>query len=343
MAKIKHIGQQSVRFEEAPYIIGWGSIAGKKEGDGPLGSYIDQIEMDPMMGKDNWEAAEGEFQKKVVKMALHRCGLNIGQIQYIVCGDLQSQLTGCVHGMMEFQRPMFGVYGACSTMGESMSLGAMMINGGFANYVIAVTSSHTEVAERQFRYPVAYGSQKPLSATWTVTGSGAVILGQQPRGKGPWLKITGVTTGKMMDFGVQDSMNMGACMAPAAANVILAHFDDFDTSIDTYDKIVTGDLGTVGRDILFELTKTKKLDIQEKYMDCGIEIYNNEEQDVHAGGSGCGCSAVVLTSLLFRKLLSGEWKKILFIPTGALLSKISFNEGNTIPGIAHGVVIEREE
>lgn len=343
MSKMKHLGQQSIRYEEPPYLIGWGSVAGTKESDGPLGSYFDVIERDPMCGKTSWEEAEGELQKKAVETAMTRAGVSPKDIQYLVAGDLQAQITGSTFGIMEFQIPMFGVYGACSTMGESLAIASMLVEGGYAKKTIAVTSSHTEVAERQFRFPLPYGNQKPLCATWTVTGSGAFVLGNQKKGKPPYVRVTGVTTGKVTDYGVKDSMNMGACMAPAAANVILAHFSDYSCKLQEYDKIITGDLGLVGKRILLDMLEQQNLSIEEKYMDCGIEIYKNDEQDVHAGGSGCGCSAITLAGFIMEQFRRKRWKKILFVPTGALLSKVSFNEGETIPGIAHGILLERED
>lgn len=343
MGKIKHVGKQSIRFENPPYIIGWGNIAGKKEGQGPLGELFDYIEKDAKAGTGNWESAEGELQKKAVKSALHRAKLEKEDIDYVVAGDLQSQITGSMQGLKEFEFPFLGVYGACSTMGESLSIAAMLVDGGFAKHVMAVTSSHTEVAERQFRFPVGYGSQKPQSATWTVTGSGAVLLSNQKKGQGPYIRVIAVTTGVITDYGMVDSMNMGACMAPAAAQVIKAHFKDLQTDIKYYDRVITGDLGTVGRDILTDILLEEGIDLHQKHMDCGMEVYNLLEQDVHCGGSGCGCAAIVLTSLVMKKMLEKNWGRVLFVPTGALLSKISFNEGDTIPGIAHAILLERED
>ncbi len=343
MAKNKHLGKQSIRYEEPPYIIGCSSIVGKKEGEGPLAKYFDYVEDDPMCGGTGWEEAEANLQERAVQIALNKAGIQAKEIDYLVAGDLQDQLTASTFGIAKYQIPLFGVYGACSTMGESMALASMMVEGGFANRTIAVTSSHTEAAERQFRFPLAYGNQKPLSATWTVTGSGAFIIGKQKLGHGPYVKIAGVTTGRVTDFGLKDSMNMGGCMAPAAANVIKAHFEDFGTEPKEYDKIITGDLGMVGQRILLDILAEENFDITKQHMDCGIEIYENRTQDVHAGGSGCGCAAVTLAGYVMEQFRKKKWKKVLFVPTGALLSKVSFNEGRTVPGIAHGVLLEREE
>lgn len=343
MGKYKHIGEQSIQFENPPYILAAGSVVGKKEGDGPLGKYFDWVEEDPMCGGNSWEEAEGNLQKKAVELAIEKTGFTEKDMDYLIAGDLLDQLVASTFGVKQFQIPLFGVYGACSTMGESLSLASILVEGGFAKHVIAVTSSHTESAERQFRFPPSYGNQKPLSATWTVTGSGAVIVGVEKKEKGPQVRISGITTGKVMDFGMKDSMNMGACMAPAACNVIENHFRDFKGDINQYDKIITGDLGLVGRRILLDMLQEKKINIKDKYMDCGIEIYFKEEQDVHSGGSGCGCAAVTLAGYIMEQFRKKKWKRVLFVPTGALLSKVSFNEGRTVPGIAHGVLLERED
>lgn len=343
MGKYKHIGNQSVRFEQPPYIIGAGSVVGKKEGEGPLGKYFDFIEEDPMCGGNSWEEAEANLQKRAVGIALDKGHVKEKDVQYLVAGDLLDQLVASTFGIMNYEIPLFGVYGACSTMGESLSFASMLVEGGFAKNAMAVTSSHTASAERQFRFPISYGNQKPLSATWTVTGSGAILVGSQKRGQGPFVRISGISTGKVVDYGQKDSMNMGACMAPAAAQVIEAHFHDFLSKPEQYDKIITGDLGLVGQKILFDLLGEKKIYIQEQHMDCGIEIYEKKEQDVHSGGSGCGCAAVTLAGFIMEQFRKKQWKKILFVPTGALLSKVTFNEGRTVPGIAHGVVLERED
>lgn len=339
----KKIGNQSLYFENTPYFIGWGNIVGKKEGEGPLGAYFDQIVEDAMYGGQNWEEAEGNLQKKAAEIALQRAGVTAKEVGYLVAGDLQAQLTASTFGIMQMEIPMFGVYGACSTMGESLGLASILVESNCSEIVMALTSSHTEVAERQFRFPLPYGNQKPLCATWTVTGSGAVILGKQKRGKGPHIRVRGITTGKIVDYGIKDSMNMGACMAPAACQVIASHFEDFQTDPKSYDKVITGDLGYVGQRILLDMLKEKNLNLDSIHMDCGIEIYANREQDVHAGGSGCGCSATVLTGYIVQQFLKKKWKRVLFVPTGALLSKVSYNEGKTVPGIAHGVLLERED
>ena len=330
-------GKQSISFEKPPYIVNYASIVGQKEGEGPLGTCFDKIESDPMVGKDNWEEAESELQKRAAQTALSKAGLKAEDIRYLFCGDLLGQLIASSFGMLQLQIPMFGLYGACSTAGESLSLAAMTVAAGYADHCLAVTSSHFASAEKQFRYPLEYASQRPLSTTWTVTGSGAFIVGKQGT-----VKITGITTGKMMDYGIKDSMNMGAAMAPAAADTIAQHFQDFQRTPEDYELIVTGDLGLIGRELLLDLLKQKGYDLTEKHFDCGIAIFDDIKQDTHSGGSGCGCNAVTLAGYLLPKLESGELKRILFLPTGALLSTVSFNEGQSIPGICHGVVLEHE-
>ena len=334
----KQQGIQSVKFEEPPIICAAASVVGQKEGDGPFGDVFDQIESDPKVGGDTWEDAEGRLQERAAELAIQKAGCGKEAIRYIVAGDLLGQLMASSFGLAGFDKPLFGVYGACSTMGESIGIGSMLVEGGFADYVLAMTSSHFASAEKQFRFPLGYANQRPKASTWTVTGSGAVVIckGDQKQGMA---KITGITTGKIVDYGVKDTMNMGACMAPAAASVVAAHFKEFGTDPSEYDQIITGDLGMVGKDILIDILRSEGYDIADRYIDCGIEIYGRDAQ-AQAGGSGCGCSAVMLAGYVLKQLEIGEWKRVLFVPTGALLSVVSFNEGNSIPGIAHAVRLE---
>ena len=349
------LGKASIRFSEPVYILNSASVVGTKEGQGPLGLLFDRVGKDDMFGCECWEDAESKLQKEAVETALAKTHLGAEQIRYLFAGDLLGQSMASSFGLGGFRIPHFGVYGACSTCGESLSLGAMTIEGGFADRVLCVTSSHFASAEKEFRFPLDYGNQRPLSASWTVTGSGAFVLGDESAmnsyvsdttsvvslGKRtPRARITGITVGRIVDFGLKDSMNMGACMAPAAASTIQQHFQDFAVGPEEYDRIVTGDLGKVGQRVLIDLLKERGIDISKNHMDCGIEIYD-ESQDAHAGGSGCGCSAVTLSAFLLPQLEDGAWKKILFMPTGALLSKTSFNEGKCVPAIAPAIVIER--
>lgn len=336
MAVDQRKGDQSLAFLDPVHIISSASIVGPKEGEGPLGDFFDLISQDAGFGEKNWEKAESTLQKEALTVAAGKAKLSPWQIRYLFGGDLLAQLSATSFGAEESNLPFFGLYGACSTCGESLTLAAMAVAGGFADYAAAITSSHFGSAEKEFRFPLAYGNQRPLSATWTVTGSGAFILASQ----GGYVKITGVTPGKIVDMGVKDNMNMGACMAPAACDTIYQNLMDFNRQPEDYDRIITGDLGYVGQEILIQLLKEKGFDISSQHMDCGIEIYDRENQDTHAGGSGCGCSAVVLAAMILPKLRKEIWKRVLFVPTGALLSKVSFNEGQTIPGIAHGVVLE---
>lgn len=338
-------GKQSILFEKPPYIISYSSVAGKKEGEGPLGKYFDVVEDDPMFGGKTWEEAESNLLKQAASMAINKANLTNQDIRYMVGGDLLGQLIATSFGIEELNIPLFGVYGACSTMGESMILGSILVEGAYADKVVAMTSSHFAGAEKQFRFPLAYGNQRPLSASWTVTGSGAVVISSTNKdsNKKPEdadIVITGVTPGKIVDYGLKDSMNMGAAMAPAAVDTIVRNLEDLNVEPNYYDKIVTGDLGSVGRDILIDMVKEKGYDISFNHIDCGIEIFDKDEQDTHAGGSGCGCSAITLTGYLLDAMRRRELKRILFVPTGALLSTVSFNEGNSVPGIAHGVMLE---
>lgn len=332
-------GKQSIKFDSPVYIRNSASIVGTKEGEGPLGLLFDVIGQDDMFGGKSWEEAESTLQKEAVYLALGKANCKPEEIRFLFAGDLLGQSIATSYGIKSFDIPLFGLYGACSTCGESLSLGSMCVAGGFAEYVACVTSSHFASAEKEFRFPLGYGNQRPLSASWTVTGSGAFVLSSL-KGDGARGCITGVTVGKIVDYGLKDSMNMGACMAPAAADTIAAHFSDFQTKPQDYDKIITGDLGAVGKTVLLDLLNEKGYDISDRHMDCGIEIFDAESQDTHAGGSGCGCAAVTLSAYILKQLEEGNWKKVLFVPTGALMSKTSFNEGQTVPGIAHGVVIE---
>ena len=332
-------GKQSIEFDHPPYLLGWSSVVADKEGKGPLGNRFDQVIEDPLFGEETWEMAEGRFMKQAAMLAIQKAGLSISDIRYVFAGDLLEQNTATSYGIKDLDLPLFGLFGACSTVGEALSLAAMTVAGGFAQQVLATASSHIGTAEKQFRFPLEYGNQRPLSATWTVTGAGAFIVSEQ---KSP-IKIRGITTGKIVDYGMKGPMNMGACMAPAAAQVIYQHFQDYSVSPKDYDAIYTGDLGEVGRQILIRLLQENGYDISDVHGDCGLEVYENEKQDTHSGGSGCACSAVVLSALLIRKLLQGDWNRILFVPTGALMSKTSFNEGESVTGIAHAILLEREE
>lgn len=332
------IGKCSIEFDNKPLISASASVVGQKEGEGPLGEYFDRVIDDPMAGQNTWEEAESEMQRQLVDELLIKSGLQAKEIRYFFAGDLLGQLIATSFGISGFEVPVFGLYGACSTMGEALSLAAMTVSAGYADNVIAMTSSHFGSAEKQFRFPLDYGNQRPLCATWTVTGAGGVILSASGESD---ICVSGITTGRIVDYGIQDSFNMGAAMAPAACDVIYNHLMDFERRPEDYDAIYTGDLGSVGQTILIDLMDKRGFDISKVHHDCGVEIYDAGTQDTHAGGSGCGCSAATLSAQILRRIREGEYSRILFVPTGALLSAISFNEGKTVPGIAHAVVIER--
>jgi len=334
----KRLGKQTIKFNTPVVISETGTTVGKKEGEGPLAGYFDEILTDDRWDCDSWEQAESKMQHNTAMLTLRKANLRTSDINYILGGDLINQCTSTHYGIRELNIPFFGLYGACSTMIESVSLGSMIINGGFAEKVLCLTSSHFCSAERQFRNPLEYGSQRAPSSQWTVTGCGTALLTN--KGTGP--KITHVTTGKIVDFGITDLNNMGAAMAPAAVDTLTAHFNDTGFRPEEYDMIVTGDLGVVGSDILTELMLDEGYDISELHHDCGKMIFNIEEQDVHAGGSGCGCCASVFCGYLYKEMTEKKLKKIFVMATGALMSPTLIQQGESIPGIAHGVTIEME-
>lgn len=361
MGDSKYIGAQSICFDSDVYVLGRAAVVGSKEGDGPLRSFFDWIDTTDLFGGENWNDAESRMMQKAAALAIKKAGLTPKQVRMLFAGDLLGQLLASSFGAGELPIPFLGVYGACSTMGESLLLAAMTVAGGFADCTEAVTSSHFAGAEKEFRFPLGYGNQRPLAATWTVTGSGAVVLGnktalerchaQREEDVGRCVKtgkpraevvVAGGTVGMVTDYGVKDKANMGACMAPAAAAVVAAHLEDFHRTPEDYDKIITGDLGSIGAKIFADLLGQKGYRVESVQEDCGLLIYDNELQDTHSGGSGCGCSAVTLTGYLLDKLYEGEWNRLLFVPTGALLSPVSANEGSSIPGIAHAIVLERK-
>lgn len=331
-------GKASILFDHSVFVASMACTAGKKEGEGPLAGQIDVIEQDPMFGAENWEAAESTMQKRTADLALEKGDIHRNDIRYLFAGDLLGQLIATSYGTVDLNIPLFGLYGACSTIGEAMSLGAMCVDAGHADQILAMASSHYATAEKQFRFPLAYGNQRPPSASWTVTGCGAVVL--SAKGSEKQVQITGITTGKLVDMGTKDSMNMGAAMAPAAWDTIMQNFSDFGIDETYYDQIITGDLGKIGQKVLLDFMKHEGHDLTGKHTDCGMKIFDGKTQDTHAGGSGCGCAAVTLCAYILPKMLEGTWKRVLFLPTGALHSTVSFNEGQSIPAIAHGVMLE---
>ena len=334
---IAHAGKRTLTLENRPYLLSHAAAVGKKEGEGPLGSRFDFVTRNDRMGQKSWELAESELQRTAIDLALRKGSLRHCDLDLILAGDLLNQCIGSFLASMHSDVPYLGQYGACSTMAESLLLAAALVDAGFADTAAALTSSHFASAERQYRFPLGYGGQRTPTAQWTVTGSGCCMLGAEG---GSSVRMTHVLFGKMIELGVKDANNMGAAMAMAALDTILQNFRDLGVDETHYDKIITGDLGSVGQTVLIDLLREKGIDIADRHMDCGIEIFDAEAQDTHAGGSGCGCSAVTLAAYILPKLESGEWKKVLFLPTGALLSKTSFNEGKSVPGIAHAVVLE---
>ena len=332
----KRVGRQTVALEHPPSVAAFANIGGKFEGQGPLKDYFDELCDDAFFGEKTWELAEGTMQKLACKLALKNAGVQPEEVRYLFGGDLLRQGIATSMGAEELQIPVFGLFGACSTSGEALALAAMTVAAGYGDLVLAATSSHFGSAEKEFRFPLGYANQRPLSSTWTVTGSGAFLVGK----KKSRVRISGVTIGKIVDYGLRDSQNMGACMAPAACDTILQNLKDFERTTEDYDRIITGDLGYVGQSILFDLMRGKGVDIKSRHMDCGMTIFDQNLQDTHAGGSGCGCAAVTLSSYILPKLANGEWKRVLFVPTGALMSTVSYNEGASVPGIAHGIVLE---
>jgi stage V sporulation protein AD len=332
----KKIGKQTVYLSSMPSIIATYSVVGPKEGQGPLGEYFDIVLENDRNGKDSFEKAESSMLYSAVIESIKKAGLQEEDIDYLLAGDLLNQLTSSSYAARDIDIPFIGLYGACSTMTESLSLASILMDGGFARYAVAATSSHFSAAERQFRFPLEFGSQRSPLAQWTVTGAGAMVLG--PEGNFPY--VTYITTGKVKDYGIKDANNMGAAMAPAAVDTIKQHFIDTSRTEKDYDLIATGDLGKVGKQLTLELLKEYGYDISEKYIDCGDEIFDAELQNTKSGGSGCGCSAVVDCGYIYKNMLNGRLKKVLLISTGALMSPTSSLQGESIPGIAHAVSIE---
>ena len=329
------LGSQTFRPGRPPTIIGHGSAAGYKESQGPLGRHFDHTCKDDTFGEKSWEMAESQMQQLALDAALKRAGLHTPDLDLLLAGDLLNQCIGSSFAARGQDIPFFGLYGACSTMGEGLALASMTLDGGFGEWAAVVVSSHFCTAERQYRTPLEYGGQRTPTAQWTVTGAGAAILARE--GPGPY--VTHCTLGKITDKGITDTNNMGAAMAPAAYATLTAHFQDTGRGPDYYDLIVTGDLGKLGRELLLELFRQDGVDLSTNHNDCGLMIFDLENQDVHCGGSGCGCSASVLTGYLLNGMREDRWKNILFCPTGALHSPTSAFQGESVPGICHAIAI----
>lgn len=332
----KHLGKQSMIFDNPISVIATASTVGTKEGEGPLRKYFDMILDDNLATEDSWEKAESRIVNDNLNLVIKKSGLKNSDIDYVLTGDLLNQCCGSTYGVRDLNIPFFGLFGACSTMGESLCLGSILIDSGGATNVLVGASSHFCSAEKQFRFPLELGNQRPPSSTWTVTGDGAAILSKN--GFGPF--ITGITTGKIVDFGITDANNMGAAMAPAAADIMVQHFKDFNRGPSYYDMIITGDLGYIGKKLTIDMVSQNKYELGSNYTDCGIEIFDQQSQDTHSGGSGCACSAVTFAGMIYKRMEKKELNKVLFIPTGALMSPTSVQQGESIAGIAHAVVLE---
>ena len=334
----KTVGAQTRRLRTCPSVLSFAAVGGRFEGEGPLREYFDELSEDHFFGEKTWEKGESTMQRHALSRALEKGGLKVSDLDLIFAGDLLNQCVGSSFALRESRIPFYGLYGACSTMGESLSLAALMLDGGYASCAAALTSSHFCTAERQYRMPVPYGSQRSPTAQWTATAAGCTLLSAQ--GPGPY--ITHVTCGKIVDQGITDPNNMGAAMAPAAYDTLRAYFADTHTGPADYDAIFTGDLGELGHEIVMDLFQQDSVDMTRNYEDCGMLLYDRDRQDMHAGGSGCGCSAAVFNGYLLTGLKQGRWRRILFAPTGALLSPTSSFQGESIPGICHLVCVSTE-
>lgn len=326
---------QSITFQQKPRIISTGTVAGPKECAGIIGKYVDKALSDDMFGVNTYEKAECKMLAYAIRTAIENAGLTEEDIDMMISGDLLNQIISASFAARDFHFPFLGVYGACSTMAESFALAASLIDGGYFQKIVAATGSHFSSAERQYRYPLELGNTRPPQSQWTVTGAGGAVLART----GSHIAVTGATFGRVVDFGVTDVNNMGAAMAPAAADTILAHLKDTGREAGYYDLIVTGDLGALGSRIVKDLTFEKGVDMQQNHVDCGEIIYNVIE-DEFQGGSGAGCSAVVFNSYLYDRLKNRDLNRVLFVATGALLSTVSSQQGESIPCIAHAVSIE---
>ena len=334
-------GYQTVEYRNKPQVVATACAVGPREGRGPLGDKFDLVAQSSEFGQKSYEKAEAALLREACRICLSKAGHGEKSVQAMLGGDLLNQIMASALTARELKIPFLGLYGACSTMAESLLVGGMLCDGGYASPLLCTAGSHYATAERQYRYPLEYACQRTPAAQWTVTGAGAVMLslpGEQE--KKPLAQLTRGCIGRVVDMGIADANNMGAAMAPAAAATLCAYFDDTGDTPADFDRIITGDLGMVGSELLLEWTKKLGHDIpREKMMDCGLTIFH-PDQDSHAGGSGCGCAASVLSAYILPNIQRGEWRRVLFMATGALLSPTTSQQGETIPGIAHAVVLE---
>lgn len=334
------IGKYTLEMNHKPTILGFASVVGKKESEGPLGQLFDQCHTDTTLGESSWEKAESRLQNEAVNLALGKSGIKSSEINCIFAGDLLNQCISSTFGLRGLDIPFLGQFGACSTMAQTLALASIFTESGAAQNAIAVTSSHFCSAERQFRFPLEYGGQRTPTAQWTATASGAIVVGTGQPNQGAKVSVEAVTFGRIADMGIKDAANMGAAMAPAAAQTLTDYLYDTGTSPQEYDLILTGDLGMVGSELMEELLQKDGINLAPVHNDCGLMIYDRMKQDVHAGGSGCGCSAAVLCSLILRQLSEGKLHKVLFLATGALMSPTSSQQGESIPSISHLVYLK---
>lgn len=331
----KRQGRQTIIFENKPVISSGASVVGKKESEGPLGKLFDRTYQDDTFGKDSWEKSESFLQKESTSIAIDKREICETDIDILFSGDLLNQCVGAHYGLRDMRIPFFGLFGACSTFVEGMILASLSVDSGASERSMFVTSSHFCSAEKQFRLPLDYGGQRTPTAQWTVTGSGACII---ERGQG--ISVVAATPGRIVDLGISDASNMGIAMAPAACDTLTSLFRDTKTKPEDYDLILSGDLGYFGSDMLCDLMLKNGYDITINHNDAGCIIFDREKQDVHGGGSGCGCIASVFCAYILPKLKSGEYKRIIVMATGALMNTQAINQGETIPSVAHAVIIE---
>lgn len=334
------IGKYTLQLNNSPTILGYAAVVGKKESEGPLGKLFDQCHSDTTLGETTWEKAESRLQNEAVNLALFKAGLANTDMDCIFAGDLLNQCISSTFGLRGLDIPFLGQYGACSTMAQTLAIASIFTESGAVRRAVAVTSSHFCSAERQYRFPLEYGGQRTPTAQWTATGAGSVIVGTGQPKEGKKITVEAVTIGRITDLGIKDAANMGAAMAPAAAQTLLDYFNDTGASPKDYDLILTGDLGMVGSELMEQLLEKEGISIGSVHNDCGLMLYDRIKQDVHAGGSGCGCSASVLCSLILQQLSQGKLHRVLFMATGALMSPTSSQQGETIPGIAHLVCLK---
>ena len=336
------VGKYTIQFQTNPAVLGFASVVGKKESEGPYGNSFDQCHNDTTLGQQSWEKAESQLQNEAVHLALKKANLQSSDIDFIFAGDLLNQCISSTFGLRSLNIPFLGQYGACSTMAQTLGIASLFVESGAAVRTAAVTSSHFCSAERQFRYPLEYGGQRTPTAQWTATAAGAVILGSRSQYKTAPVGLQAATFGRITDYGIKDANNMGAARAPAAANTLLDFFNDTGTNPQDYDLILTGDLGYIGSQLLDDIMKRDGKDIHSVHNDCGKMIYDRKKQDVHSGGSGCGCSAAILCSPILQQMSTGQLHKVLFLGTGALMSPTSSQQGESIPGVAHLVYLKSQ-